>query len=120
MPNCRDFSGEQRKCTGSLFSPHDMVPPSSLVISHGWGLIVISHCARPRRTVTRDRQDVRDERDGPHGEGLPILYTSLKEWPRLPFTARIERPQLYRGGSASKKGTWPLPVPTFRPAQLTV
>ena len=25
------------------------------------------------------------------------------------FTACIERPLLYRGGSASKKGTWPLP-----------
>ena len=36
------------------------------------------------------------------------LYISLKEWPRLPFTARIERPLLHRGGSASKKGTWPL------------
>jgi cyclic pyranopterin monophosphate synthase len=29
----------------------------------------------------------------------------------LPFTARIERPQFHRGGSASKKGTWPLPAP---------
>ena len=37
------------------------------------------------------------------------LYLSLEERPRLPFTARIERPLLYRGGSASKKGTWPLP-----------
>ena len=27
---------------------------------------------------------------------------------RLPFTGRIERPLLHRGGSASKKGTWPL------------
>jgi hypothetical protein len=31
-----------------------------------------------------------------------------KERPRSPLTARIERPLLYRGGSASKKGTWPL------------
>ena len=30
-------------------------------------------------------------------------------------TARIERPPLYRGGSASKKGTWPLlPCPFLR------
>ncbi len=36
------------------------------------------------------------------------LYHYLREWPRLPFTARIERPPLHRGGSASKKGTWPL------------
>ena len=42
------------------------------------------------------------------------LYIFLKEWPRLPFTARIERPLLRRGGSASKKGTWPLfPHPFF-------
>jgi hypothetical protein len=51
-------------------------------------------------------------------EGLPptraqqgssdSLYLSLKEWPRLPFTARIERAQFHRARSASKKGTWPL------------
>ena len=36
--------------------------------------------------------------------GRLILYTSyLREGPRLPFTARIERPPLHRGGSASKK-----------------
>src|SRR4029077_1018047 len=29
---------------------------------------------------------------------------------RLDFTAHIERPLLHRGGSASKKGTWPLPL----------
>src|SRR6266850_7774669 len=35
----------------------------------------------------------------------PLLQTSTKrEWSRLPSTARIERPQLYRGGSASKEG----------------
>jgi hypothetical protein len=45
-------------------------------------------------------------------EGLPILYTAiLREWPRLPFTARIERAHSYRARSASKKGTWPLPAP---------
>ena len=36
------------------------------------------------------------------------LYLSLGEWPRLPFTARIERAQFHRARSASKKGTWPL------------
>jgi hypothetical protein len=41
---------------------------------------------------------------------LPIsLFLSLGEWPRLPFTARIERAQFHRARSASKKGTWPLP-----------
>ena len=30
---------------------------------------------------------------------------------RLPFTARIERPPLYRGGSASKKNGLPAPSP---------
>jgi hypothetical protein len=33
-----------------------------------------------------------------------------REWPRLPFTARIERAHSYRARSASKKGTWPLPT----------
>src|SRR6185503_12167655 len=36
-------------------------------------------------------------------------YQSQGEWPRLPFTARIERAQFHRARSASKKGTWPLP-----------
>ncbi|MEY4705370.1 MAG: hypothetical protein RL042_1575 [Nitrospirota bacterium] len=44
----------------------------------------------------------------PSSEALPIPYTPLKEWPRLPFTARIERAHSYRARSASKKGTWPL------------
>ena len=37
------------------------------------------------------------------------LYLSLGEWPRLPFTARIEQAQFHRARSASTKGTWPLP-----------
>jgi len=37
------------------------------------------------------------------------LYLSLGEWPRLPFTARIERALFHHARSASKKGTWPLP-----------
>ena len=37
------------------------------------------------------------------------LYLISGEWPRLPFTARIERAHSYRARSASKKGTWPLP-----------
>ena len=41
------------------------------------------------------------------------LHLSLREWPRLPFTARIERAQFHRARSASKKGTWPLPPPSF-------
>jgi len=42
----------------------------------------------------------------------PMLSWSLPllgEWPRVPFTARIERAQFHRARSASKKGTWPLP-----------
>jgi hypothetical protein len=35
----------------------------------------------------------------------------------LPFTARIERPPLHRGGAASKKGTWPL-LPTIHACSL--
>ena len=33
-----------------------------------------------------------------------------REWPRLPLTARIERAHSDRARSASKKGTWPLPI----------
>jgi hypothetical protein len=41
------------------------------------------------------------------------LHLSLKERPRLPFTARIGRAHSYRARSASKKGTWPLlPFPS--------
>ena len=37
------------------------------------------------------------------------LHLTLREWPRLPFTARIERAPFHRARSASKKGNWPLP-----------
>ena len=33
----------------------------------------------------------------------------FRKWPRLAFTARIERAHSDRARSASKKGTWPLP-----------
>ncbi len=36
-------------------------------------------------------------------------HLTSREWPRLPFTARIERAHSDRARSASKKGTWPLP-----------
>jgi hypothetical protein len=41
---------------------------------------------------------------------LPSFDLSLGEWPRLPFTERIERAHSYRARSASKKDTWPLPA----------
>ena len=41
----------------------------------------------------------------------------FREWPRLPFTARIERAQFHRARSASKKGTWPLPPHPFKAAR---
>ncbi|MGH7147327.1 MAG: hypothetical protein ACREIJ_05420, partial [Nitrospiraceae bacterium] len=47
------------------------------------------------------------------------LYLSSEEWPRLPFSARIERPPLHRGGSASKKGTWPLRTHLSEAARCT-
>ena len=37
-------------------------------------------------------------------EYFQILYLALGEWPRLPSTARIERPPLHREGFASKEG----------------
>ena len=52
----------------------------------------------------------------PANEAHPILYLAiLREWPRLPLTARIERAHSYRARSASKKGTWSLPS---RPSKL--
>jgi len=38
---------------------------------------------------------------------------------RLPFTARVERPQLYRGGSASTKGHLAAPFPSFQVCSFT-
>jgi hypothetical protein len=51
-----------------------------------------------------------------HGNRQAVLFLSRLivlggEWPRLPFTARIERAHSYRARSASKKGTWPRPEP---------
>ena len=44
------------------------------------------------------------------------LYVSLGEWPRPPFTARIERAQFHRARSASKEGARPLPsAPSITP-----
>jgi hypothetical protein len=48
---------------------------------------------------------------GLSNEGFPIFIVSNHRFrgaARLPFTARIGRPLLYRGGSASKKGARPL------------
>ena len=36
------------------------------------------------------------------------------EWSRLPSTARVERAHPDRARSASKEGTWPLPLTPFR------
>ena len=44
-----------------------------------------------------------------------FLRLSWREWPRLPFTARIERAHSYRARSASKKVTWSLPLILLRP-----
>jgi hypothetical protein len=57
-----------------------------------------------------------------NGSSVPVLlrvHLPLnRKWPRLPFTARIERPLFHRGGSASKKGTWPLPSSSFLLCQV--
>ena len=82
-----------------------MVPPSLLVLSQGWGLIDLPLRATFSPARPRARRDVPFTRRGP----LPILLSLVREWPRLPFTARIERAQFHRARSASKKGTWPLP-----------
>jgi len=40
----------------------------------------------------------------------PLLLPLFREWPRLPSTARIGRAPFHRARSASKEGTWPLPL----------
>src|SRR6185503_9988814 len=49
------------------------------------------------------------------GRGPSDFPTSPEGAGRLFFTARIERPPLYRGGSASKKNGLPAPSHPFRP-----
>jgi hypothetical protein len=97
-----------------------MIPPSSLVLSSGWGLIDLPlraafspahpladtfHPPYPPIASQSIPWDVPLARRGPSNP----LYLSLREWPRLPFTARIGRAQFHRARSASKKDTWPLP-----------
>ena len=50
-------------------------------------------------------------RDVPLARSRAFRFTIslFREWPRLPFTARIERAPSHRASSASKKGTWLLP-----------
>jgi len=43
------------------------------------------------------------------GRCVTFSFTLNRDWPRLPFTARIERSLFHRKGSASKKGISPLP-----------
>jgi hypothetical protein len=45
------------------------------------------------------------------GLRLPLLFSLTEGVARLPFIARIERPPLHRGGSASKKGSLAIPSP---------
>jgi hypothetical protein len=54
-----------------------------------------------------------DAQNGRPAKPLQLSLSLLGEWPRLPFTARIERAHSYRARSASKKGTWPLPAHLF-------
>ncbi len=61
-----------------------------------------------RNILTRPPTGMPRRASGP-GEGLQIPPTSPEEVGRLFFTARIERPPLYRGGSASKKNGLPAP-----------
>ena len=62
---------------------------------------------RPTLRLLRNRFP--ETRHKPERGPFSPLHLSLREWPRLPFTARIERAQLHHARSASKKGTWSLP-----------
>jgi hypothetical protein len=94
--------------------------------------------AQPRRVISSARPESAKTDSSPWDAPYPkqgpsnSLHSPLGEWPRLPsttrmgrgpsdsptspegvgrlfFTARIERPPLYRGGSASKKNGLPAP-----------
>jgi hypothetical protein len=82
----------RRSCSEST-GPDDLLPSFFVLPSLARAACLVSHCARSTRVFRFS---------------LPLI---IREWPRLPFIARIERPQFHRGGSASKKGTWPLPAP---------
>jgi hypothetical protein len=81
-----------------------MLPPSLLVTSHGRGLIDLPLRASMDGDARRARLAGQASR-ATWGEPSDSHYLSLEEWPRMSFTARIERPLFHRGGSASKKGT---------------
>jgi 1-acyl-sn-glycerol-3-phosphate acyltransferase len=57
--------------------------------SSKWSGKTVAHCAHPTRA---------------------FVSPSLEGADKPSFTARIERPPFHRGGSASKKDIWPLPV----------
>jgi len=87
-----------------------MFLPSLLVSLHGGVVCLISHCAQLSHPPThRHAETCHEPGRGPSNP----LHLSLREWPRLPFTARIERAQFHRARSASKNGTWPLPSSSF-------
>ena len=77
--------------------------PSTISFSRvAWSIL---DCARPTRGV-RDRALREHRRHSVQAQVFtPFLH---EEWPRLPFTARIERALSECARSASKKGTRPL------------
>jgi hypothetical protein len=84
----------------------EVIHPSSLIFfSRGWGLndLPLRVAFSPAHSMAR--------RDVPLALARAFQFdkSRLRKWPRLPFTARIERAHSYRARSASKKGTWPLP-----------
>ena len=70
-----------------------MIPPGLLVVSSEMGRPPTYWHAEACHLPTK---------------GLPIHHISIRERPRLPFTARIGRAQFHRARSASKEGTWSL------------
>ena len=85
-----------------------MLPPSSLVISQGWRLIDLPLRAAFSPAHPLARRDVPVAR----ARAFQLAKPRFREWPRLPFTARIERALSECARSASKKGTWPLSIPS--------
>ena len=58
---------------------------------------------------SEEAEVVRGRRKAETDRVLSFLFVFLKGWPGWFPTARIERPPLYRGGSASKKNGLPAP-----------
>ena len=110
---CRSFAAGERSVSDRLLAGCGKTFRACLNITglHDCGNRSLPYrMLKKARLLTRPtlaRQDSPCPKQGPFNS----LYLFLGEWPRMLFTARIERAHSYCARSASKKGTWPLPLP---------